>query len=55
VFAVLPARTDTAWFHDWVLPYARLRFHRGRPKFIDPRTGEPGKQPPVGIIKAEYR
>ena len=30
---LLPARTDTAWFHDYVLPYAEIRFHRGRVKF----------------------
>lgn len=55
VLAIIPARTDTAWFHEWVLPYARLRFHRGRPHFIDPLTGQAGRQPPVGIIRAEYR
>jgi len=31
---LLPARTDTRWFHDLVLPHAReIRFCRGRLKF----------------------
>lgn len=30
---LLPARTDTAWFHEYVLRYANIRFLRGRLKF----------------------
>ena len=30
VVALLPARTDTKWFHKLVLPYASLRFIKGR-------------------------
>lgn len=37
--ALLPARTDTAWFHDFVLPFARLEFLRGRLHFDDAPTG----------------
>lgn len=34
--ALLPARTDTAWFHNDILPYAReIRFIRGRLHFDD--------------------
>jgi site-specific DNA-methyltransferase (adenine-specific) len=33
VVMLLPARTDTAWFHDWVLGRAEIRFLRGRLKF----------------------
>lgn len=33
---LIPARTDTRWFHDIVLPKAReIRFIRGRLKFGD--------------------
>lgn len=40
VVMLLPARTDTAWWHDLVLPYAReIRFIRGRLGF----TGIPTK------------
>lgn len=35
VVALLPARTDTAWFHDYVMTRAKeVRFMRGRPKFL---------------------
>lgn len=30
---LLPARTDTRWFHDYVIPAAEIRFLRGRLKF----------------------
>lgn len=33
VVMLLPARTDTKWFHDWVLPYGEIRYVRGRLKF----------------------
>ena len=35
VVMLLPARTDTAWFHDWVLGRAEIRFLRGRIKFAN--------------------
>lgn len=30
VVMLLPARTDVAWFHDYVLPHGEVRFIRGR-------------------------
>lgn len=33
VVMVLPARTDTGWFHDWILGTAEIRFIRGRLRF----------------------
>lgn len=33
VVALLPASTGTNWWHDWVIPYARIRFLRGRLRF----------------------
>lgn len=33
VVCLLPARTDTAWFHDWVAKKAEVTFLRGRLKF----------------------
>jgi site-specific DNA-methyltransferase (adenine-specific) len=33
VVMLLPARTDTRWFHDLVLPNAEVTFVRGRIKF----------------------
>jgi hypothetical protein len=39
---LVPARTDTRWFHEVCLPYAReIRFLRGRLKFGDAKTGAP--------------
>ena len=33
VVMLLPARTDTAWFHDYIYGPAEIRFIRGRLKF----------------------
>ena len=33
IICLVPARTDTAWFHDWVLGKAEIRFLRGRLEF----------------------
>jgi phage N-6-adenine-methyltransferase len=30
---LIPARTNTNWFHDYCLKYGEVRFVRGRPKF----------------------
>lgn len=60
VVCLLPARTDTAWFHDYVQGKAKvIRFLRGRPKFLlngmpvlDPKTGRPasGKFPSMVVV-----
>lgn len=54
VVAIIPARMDTNWMHDYVLPYARVTWKRGRAKFIDP-SGQARGAPPVGIGIAVYR
>jgi phage N-6-adenine-methyltransferase len=42
VAALLPARTDTAWWHDYVIPYAsEIRFIRGRLKFGGAKNSAP--------------
>ena len=33
VVMLLPARTDTRWFHDYIWGYAEIRFIKGRIKF----------------------
>jgi site-specific DNA-methyltransferase (adenine-specific) len=39
---LIPARTDTRWFHSIVLPQAReIRFIKGRLKFGGAKTGAP--------------
>jgi site-specific DNA-methyltransferase (adenine-specific) len=41
VVCLLPARTDTAWWHDYVIEHAQVAFIRGRIKFGDAKTGAP--------------
>jgi site-specific DNA-methyltransferase (adenine-specific) len=38
---LLPARTDTAWFHDYVLGKSAIRFIRGRLKFGNSKNSAP--------------
>ena len=39
---LIPARTDTRWFHEIVLPYAtEIRFIKGRLKFGDAKNSAP--------------
>ena len=33
VVCLLPSRTDTQWWHDHVLPFAEIRYLRGRIRF----------------------
>ncbi len=35
VVMLLPARTDTGWFHDWIYGKTEVRFLRGRLKFSE--------------------
>jgi phage N-6-adenine-methyltransferase len=47
VVALLPARTDTAWWHNWVIgpnpqhPYAQVEYLRGRIKFVGAKSTAP--------------
>ena len=42
VVCLLPARTDTAWWHEFVIPHAsEIRFLRGRIKFSNAKAGAP--------------
>ena len=41
VVMLLPARTDTRWFHDYIYGKAEIRFIRGRLKFGGAATGAP--------------
>jgi len=41
VVCLLPARTDTAWFHDDILGVAEIRFLRGRQHFGDGKGSAP--------------
>ena len=50
VVALLPARTDTRWFHDFIYtnPQARVRFVKGRIKFSGMKGS--GKFPSMVVI-----
>ena len=41
VVMLLPARTDTAWFHDYIYGKAEIRFVRGRLKFVGAKYNAP--------------
>ena len=45
-FLLLPAATDTGWFHDLILPYCNVRFIKGRIKFLG-WDGKPAKHGPT--------
>lgn len=50
VVCLVPARTDTKWFHDWVLGKAEIRFVKGRLTF-----GDSKHQAPFPSIVVIYR
>ena len=54
VVMLIPARTNTKWFHNYCLKSSEVRFICGRPKFGDSKHGLP--QPLVLVIfkKSEY-
>lgn len=41
VVCLIPARTDTTYFHDYILGKAEIRFIRGRLKFGDAKNAAP--------------
>lgn len=41
VVMLLPARTDTRWWHEYVIPYGQITFLRGRLKFGGAKTSAP--------------
>lgn len=46
VVGLLRGDTSTRWFHDWVLPFAEIRFLKGRLKF----NGKPAPFPSIVAI-----
>ena len=50
VVMLIPARTDTQWFHNWVYGKAGIRFVKGRLKF-----GEAQNSAPFPSMIAIYR
>jgi site-specific DNA-methyltransferase (adenine-specific) len=56
---LLPARTDTIWFHDYALNADEIRFFRGRLKFTEqhvaPRDSFMGNAAPFPSMLVIYR
>lgn len=41
IVLLIPARTDTQYFHEYILPYCELRFIKGRLKFGGSKNSAP--------------
>lgn len=41
VVMLLPARTDTRWFHEYCLPYGKIEFIKGRLRFGGAKENAP--------------
>ena len=41
VVCLIPSRTDTAWWHNLVLPHASVHFIRGRVRFVGAQHAAP--------------
>ena len=54
IVLLIPARTDTSYFHDYILGKAEIRFLRGRLKFED-EYGNSGDAAPFPSMVVVYR
>lgn len=54
IVLLIPARTDTKYFHDYILGKAEIRFLRGRLKFED-EHGNAGDAAPFPSMVVVYR
>ena len=51
VVMLIPARTDTSYWHDYIFPTAEVRFLRGRIKFmLDGKTLDAAPFPSVVVV-----
>ena len=50
---LVPARTDTSYFHDYIYHQAEIRFIRGRLRFTD-ETGTPRGTAPFPSMLVVY-
>jgi len=58
--ALLPARTDTSWFHNYIFNKQEIRYLKGRIKFKDAKSSAPfpsmivifkGQKQKTGLVK----
>ncbi len=54
VVMLIPSRTDTTYFHDFIYHKSEIRFIRGRIKFINPTTKKAGDSAPFGSMVVVY-
>jgi phage N-6-adenine-methyltransferase len=54
VVALIPSRTDTRYWHDYVMKAKEIRFVRGRLKFGDGKNSAPFPSAVVVFEKGEY-
>lgn len=60
VVCLIPVRSDTRYWHDYVMKSQEIRFIKGRLKFGDSKTGAPFPscivifKPPSGLIPRAY-
>ena len=52
VVLLIPARTDTSYFHEYILGQAGIRFLRGRIRFVgaDGSRGGPAPFPSMVVV-----
>ena len=52
IVLLIPARTDTAWFHDYIYGKAEIRFLRGRLRFTDEdgNAADPAPFPSMVVV-----
>ena len=56
VVVLVFVNTDTAWWHDFVMPFAaEVRLFRGRIAFLHPETGKAGMPAPRSSCVVVYR
>lgn len=55
VVLLIPARTDTKWFHDYILNRAEVRFIRGRLRFGESKNSAPFPSMLVIFRSARYK
>jgi len=55
VVMLIPSRTDTSYFHDYIYNKSEIRFLRGRIKFINPITKLKADAAPFGSIVVIFK
>jgi site-specific DNA-methyltransferase (adenine-specific) len=54
IIMLIPARTDTRYFHTWIHPHAKIEFIKGRLKYLNPITKETKGSAPFPSIFCIY-